>query len=171
MTFNAKNQSLEGAITVDEISVLNMYLKEKSSFTGCIASSGKTYIELDGDSVWTLTGDSEVTTLTCDEDAINLNGYTLKVNGEVYEEGTACSGDAIEIVAPASSGMGEMPPGDGNGQPPAEGMEPPKDGKQPPEKPDGMKEGEQPPEKPGENGAGAPPEKPDGNEAPLEKTE
>lgn len=157
VTFNTKNQNLEGVISVDEISVLNMYLKEKSTFNGCISSSGKTYIELDEDSVWTLTGDSEVTALTCDEDAINLNGYTLKVNGEVYEEGTACSGDAFEIVAPASSAMGQMPPGDGNGQSPAEGMEPPKDGKQPPEKPDGMKEGEQPPEKP--DGNGAPPEK------------
>ncbi|MDO5156879.1 MAG: hypothetical protein Q4D51_13040 [Eubacteriales bacterium] len=163
VTLNAKNQNLDGIITVDEISVLNMYLKENASFNGCIESSGKVYVELDADSTWTLTGDSEVTALTCDSDAINLNGYKLKVNGKVYEEGTACSGEAIEIIAPASSGMGQMPPGDGNGQPPEnpEGMEPPEGGKQPPEKPEGMKEGEQPPEKPDGNEIGAPPEKPE----------
>ncbi len=165
VTFNASNQKLEGTISVDEISVLNMYLKDTSSFNGCIASSGKVYVELDEDSVWTLTGDSEVSGLTCDEDAINLNGYSLKVDGKTYEEGKASNGEAIEIVVPKSPGMGQMPPGDGKGQPPEkpEGMEPPKNGEQPPEKPEGMEEGQQPPEFPGENGAGAPLEaKPEG---------
>lgn len=134
-----------------------MYLKENSSFEGSITAAGKSYIELDNDSTWTLTGDSEVTALTCDEDAINLNGHTLKVNGNVYEEGTAYSGEKIEIIAPASSGMGQMPPEGDKGQ------QPPKDGKQPPEKTDGMNGGEQPPEKFGENGDAEPPKKPDGN--------
>ena len=163
VTFSTTKQSLEGNITVDDISTLNMYLKDNSSFEGSITAAGKSYIELDNDSTWTLTGDSEVTALTCDEDAINLNGYTLKVNGNVYEEGTAYSGEKIEIIAPASSGMGQMPPEGDKGQQPPEGMVPPKDGKQPPEKPDGMNGGEEPPEKFGGNGDAEPPKKPDGN--------
>ena len=89
VTFSATNQSLKGNITVDDISTLNMYLNDSSSFEGSITSAGKSYIELDNDSTWTLTGDSEVTALTCDKDAINLNGYTLKVNGDVYVEGSS----------------------------------------------------------------------------------
>lgn len=159
VSFTAKNQSLEGTITVDDISVMNMCLKEKSSFQGRIASTGKVYVELDKDSKWTLSGDTEITALTCDKNAIDLNGYTLKVDGKVYKEGTACSGEAIEIVAPALSGPGQMPPEDGKEQPPGNGkeqppeggaeppkgdMEPPKNGQQPPEKPEGMKDEEQP---------------------------
>lgn len=199
VTFNAKNQSLEGQVTVDDISVLNMYLKEKSSFEGSISSeknsddsdgssneksnessSGKIYVELDSDSTWTLTADSEISGLTCDEDAIQLNGYTLKVDGKVYKEGTKSTGEAIEIVAPTGNGGGQMqPPQDGenppdgkmeppaNGEKPSENsnMEPPKNGEEPPAKPDG--EDKQPPEqsKDGEQ----PPEKPD--QAQSEKTE
>lgn len=151
VNFTASNQSLEGLVTVDNISTLNMYLKDNSSFTGSIASTGKTYVELDANSTWTLTADSEITSLSCDEDAIILNGHTLKVNGVTYEEGTSSSGSAIEIVEQKSEGMGEPPAKPGEGE---DGKEPPakpgegEDGKEPPAKPDGdMKE---PPAKPEE---------------------
>lgn len=132
VTFNATKQSLKGNIIVDDISTLNMYLKDGSSFEGSIASEGKCYVELDSDSTWTLTADTEIDALTCEEDSIKLNGHVLKVDGKVYEEGTKSKGDAIEIIVPASFGMDQMPPGEEN-------MEPPKDGKEPPEKPEGMK--------------------------------
>ena len=85
-------------------------------------------------STWTLTGDSEISALTCDADAIKLNGFTLKINGEVYKEGTASKGKKIEFETPkAGAGDGQPP------EPPGGGMEqPPKDGHgQPPKKPDG----------------------------------
>ena len=155
VTFKATKQNLNGNITVDDISTLNMYLKDGSSFEGSIVSDGKCYVELDGDSTWILTADTEIDGLTCDKDSVKLNGHILKVNGKVYEEGTKSKGDAIEITVPTSSGMNQMPPGDGN-------MEPPKDGKEPPEKPEGMKNGKEPPEKPeGMKDGEEPPEKPD----------
>lgn len=168
VNFYANNQSLEGIVTVDDISVLNLYLQEGSAFEGSIASAGATYVELDDDSTWTLTADSEISGLTCDEDAIILNGYTLTVNGEEYVEGTESRGDAIEIKASASANKEQMSPPDGN-------MEMPKDGNAPDGKPEGMPEdmssdmkdggkpsdmngGDQPPQIPGGNGN--PPEKP-----------
>ena len=87
--FTASEQKLEGVITIDEISRANIVLKNKSNFTGQIKSDGKTSVKLDETSTWTLTGDSEISALTCDVDAIKLNGFTLKVNGKVYKEGTA----------------------------------------------------------------------------------
>ena len=172
VTFNATKQSLNGNIIVDDISTLNMYLKDGSSFEGSIASEGKCYVELDSDSIWTLTADTEIDALTCDEDSIKLNGHVLKVNGKVYGEGTKSKGDAIEITVPTSTGMDQMPPGDGNMEPPEkpEGMN---DGKKPPEKPEGMNNGEEPPEKPeGMNNGEELPEKPEGmnnGEEPPEK--
>lgn len=177
VNFTAKNQSLEGEITVDDISVLNIYLENGSSLEGCISSNGEAYVELDADSTWTLTGNSEISGLTCDEDAIILNGYSLTIDGVLYCEGTASSGDPIEIMAPESSGMDQMPPGEGapgDGNQPGEkpdemngnGQAPEKPdgmntGNQPPEMSDGMDNGEQPPAK--MDGAGAPPDKPDNN--------
>ncbi len=156
VTLNATNQNLKGIITVDDISTLNMYLKDDSSFEGSIASAGKCYVELDNDSTWTLTADSEIDGLTCDGDSIKLNGHILKVNGKVYEEGTKSDGEAIEIMVPASSEINQMPPEGENMEPSKDGKEPPekpegmKDGEEPPEKPEGMKEGQEPPEKPGD---------------------
>lgn len=128
VNFTASDQKLEGVITVDEISRANIVLKKGSDFSGQIKSDGKTYVKLDETSTWTLTGDSEINALTCDADAIKLNGYTLKVNGKVYNEGTASKGEKIEFEVQKG--------GTGNDQP-----EPPKTPTggmgQPPEKPNG----------------------------------
>ena len=172
VTLHAAKQTLDGVITVDEISTLNMYLAEGSSFAGSIASEGKVYVELDEGSTWTLTGNTAIDALTCDEDAIRLNGYTLTVGGTEYEEGTAAKGEAFEVVLPAAPEQDQMPPEkpdgadppptmpDGSGTPP----EMPDENGMPPEKPDGNG---MPPEKP--DGNGMPPEKPDGNGMPPEK--
>lgn len=139
LNFATSEQKLEGVITVDEISRANIVLKNKSNFTGQIKSDGKTYVKLDETSTWTLTGDSEISALTCSKDAIKLNGYSLKVNGKVYKEGTASKGEKIEFeAAKTDAGNGqplERPNGE-NSQPP----EPPKgDNGQPPEPPEGGK--------------------------------
>lgn len=111
LTLTSQRQT--GDITVDDISVLNLYLNE-SSYEGAINSegqAGEVYVELDEGSTWTLTGDSYISGLTCDEDAIDLNGYTLYVNGEEYKEGNKSEGTAIEIVSESSGNMeGQKPP-------------------------------------------------------------
>jgi len=190
VTLTANAQEINGDMIVDEVSNLNLYLKNNAVFTGAVntdGQAGEVYVELDEGSTWALTGDSDSTSLTCDEDSIILNGYTLYVNGEAYTEGTASTGEAIEVTVTSGSGNGgEMgaPPegapgegGPGNGEgmgTPPEGT-PGSDGQQagaPPEKPDGNGKGGSgngtPPEKPdgdgkGGPGAGAPPAKPDGD--------
>lgn len=159
VNFNAFEQNLEGVITIDEISRANIVLKNKTNFTGQIKSDGKTYVELDETSTWILTGDSEISALTCGEDAIKLNGYTLKVSGKVYKEGTVSQAETIAFEVPkVGAGIGQPPE-----IPKAEKKEPPKGGDgQPPEKPNG--DNGQPPEKPsGDNGQ--PPEPPEGGNA------
>ncbi len=145
VTLTAAKQDLSGDLLVDEVSTLNLYLTEESSFTGAVnpdGQAGEVYVELDENSVWTLTADSYITGLTCDEDSIDLNGFTLYVNGEAYAEGTASEGEAIVVAAEETAVEGgPFDPGDGTGEFP-EGMgEPPEGGHshdgngKPPEKP------------------------------------
>ena len=125
VTLNASGQTINGDMLIDEISSLNLILKDGSSFNGAVnpdGQQGNIYVELTNNSSWTLTGDSYISSLTCDADSINLNGYKLYVNGEEYTEGTASTGQAIEITV--SEGSGENTPG-----------ETPADGNRPPEMP------------------------------------
>ncbi len=129
VTLNADGQTINGDMIVDSVSNLNLYLKGNSSYTGAVNSSGQqggVYVEIESGSTWTLTGDSYITSLTCAEGAVNLNGHSLYVNGVKYT-GSASTGQAIETTVASSSS------GSGNGAP---------DGK-PGEKPDG-----EPPAKP-----------------------
>ena len=87
VTFNAKNQTLEGNVEVDNISTAEINLKENSSLKGAINTKNtakEIKLTLDTSSTLTLTGDTYVTSLT-DEDTsysnINFNGYKLYVNG------------------------------------------------------------------------------------------
>lgn len=119
VTMNASAQEINGDMVVDDVSSMNLYLTDGSTFTGAINSdgdAGEVYVELSGGSKWVLTGDSYITSLTCDAGSIDLNGYTLYVDGEVYTEGSASTGDAIEVTISNSGGMG-APPDGGNGGP------------------------------------------------------
>ena len=78
---------MNGDILVDNISTLDLSLKNGSSYSGTINgdNTAKTIkITLDSNSSITLTGDSYITSLE-DEDSsysnINFNGYKLYVNG------------------------------------------------------------------------------------------
>lgn len=140
VTLNAENQAIEGDMIVDSVSNLNLYLKSGSSYSGAINSSGQeggVYVEIESGSSWTLTGDSYITSLTCPAGSINLNGHNLYVNGVKYTEGTASTGEAIELTVSSSSGGSDAPDGMGN---PPDGMGNPPDSK-----------GGTPPEKPGNN--------------------
>ena len=128
------DQSVAGDIVVDEVSALNMYISSGSSYEGAINADneGEVYIEIESGSTWTLTGDSYITSLTCDSGCIDLNGHKLYVNGIEYSEGTSSEGTAITLATTSSSSdhngrpdgePPEMP--DGNGGPGGEGEEPP----------------------------------------------
>ena len=87
VVLNTKSQKIEGDILVDNISTLDLNLKEGSSYIGAInnANTAKTInVTLDSGSTLTLTGDSYITSLNnenTDNSNINLNGHTLYVNG------------------------------------------------------------------------------------------
>ena len=109
VTLNAKNQKIEGDILVDNISTLDLSLKNGSSYSGKINSDNiaKTInITLDSSSTLTLTGDSYITSLNnevSDNSNINLNGHTLYVNGTAitstnYKNATVIANDNNDIV-------------------------------------------------------------------------
>ena len=141
VTMNLTKQTVQGDIIVDEVSSLNLYLKDSSNYTGAINEEnkdGQIYVEIQEGSKWILAADSYITSLTCTADSIDLNGHKLYVNGVEYTSGTVSTGEAI-VVEISSSGHGErpeMPSGDHK----------PGDGKEPPEKPDGER-----PDKPDKN--------------------
>ncbi len=83
-TLNAENQTLEGTITVDSISTLKLSLTD-SCLTGSInetGSAGKVSVSLYGESTWTLTGDSYITSFEGDLAKVITGGYHLYVNGK-----------------------------------------------------------------------------------------
>ena len=87
LTLNATKQELTGNVEVDNISTLDLSLKNGSSFEGTINNQNtakKLNIILDSNSSITLTGDSYVTSLENADSSysnINFNGYKLYVNG------------------------------------------------------------------------------------------
>lgn len=84
MKFNVTNQILTGNIIVDEISSLNFTMAENSTYEGAINAeqdSGNVTVTLDDSSTWTLTADSYITSFDGSLDNINMNGFTLYVNG------------------------------------------------------------------------------------------
>ncbi|MBR4748839.1 MAG: Ig domain-containing protein [Abditibacteriota bacterium] len=89
VTLNATDQNLEGEIRVDSISSLTMTMTGDTSFSGMINTSGKqgtVKVVMDEDTIWKLAGDSYISSLSKDDDAlIDLNGYSLYVNGKPYE--------------------------------------------------------------------------------------
>jgi hypothetical protein len=159
VNLNASGQVIDGNIIVDDVSTLNMYLKDKSVFTGAINTDGQkgdVYVEIEDGSSWTLTADSYVSGLTVGKgSAIDLNGHKLYVDGKEYTEGSASEGTAFDITAAASSGSGS-----GTGAPDgAMGGNAP-DGN-PPAKPDGEAGGQGGPG--GNPPSGDPPAKPGSN--------
>lgn len=171
-----KKQAQSGDIVVDKVSALNMYLSSGSTYTGAVntANEGEVYVEIEKGSKWVLTGDSYITSLTCEADAIDLNGHKLYVGGTEYSAGTSSTGTAITIATessssgkpdgmpgePPSGGMpgGEKPSGDFPGDPPSGdppsggpgGNGTPPSGDPPGDPPSGGNVGE-PPAKPGES--------------------
>ena len=120
VNLSLKKQTLNGNIAVDGVSQLNMYMSSDTAYTGAINTDnkGEVYVEIESGSKWILTGDSYITSLTCDADAIDLGGHKLYVGETEYNSGKASKGTAIEIKTESSSsgqpdGMpGEPPSGE-----------------------------------------------------------
>ena len=116
----ASGQVINGDMLVDDVSTLNLYLKEKSAFTGSVNSSGQSgdvYVEIEDGSTWTLTADSYISGLTVGEGtAIDPNGHKLYVDGKEYSAGSASTGEAFDI----STGNGSDSGGPGGNPPEAE---------------------------------------------------
>ena len=66
---------------VDSVSSVTLNIKSGSSYAGAISNKGTTSVTMEAGSVWTLTGDSSVSSLSGDTSGINLNGHKLYVNG------------------------------------------------------------------------------------------
>ncbi|MBQ6973082.1 MAG: hypothetical protein IJP86_12105 [Synergistaceae bacterium] len=83
VTLNASGQDMAGNIIVDSSSTLALSLKDSSTFSGAINTSGTAgtvSVTIEAGSTWTLTGNSYVTSLT-NNGTINKGSYTLYVNG------------------------------------------------------------------------------------------
>lgn len=130
VNLNASGQTINGDMIVDDVSALNLYLKDKSAFTGSINSdgeSGDVYVEIEEGSTWTITSDSYVSGLSVGKgSAIDLNGHKLYVDGKEYVEGSSSTGEAFDISTDTGSGsnpeggqLPEMPDGQGGGNPPS----------------------------------------------------
>ncbi len=82
LTFNATNQTLNGNISVDNISTASFVLKS-STLTSTINSENnakEVNLSLDSSSKWVVTGDSYITTLTLENNDLSLiedNGHTI----------------------------------------------------------------------------------------------
>ncbi len=154
-----KKQAQTGDIVVDKVSALNLYLSEGTTYTGTInaANEGEVYVENEKGSTWVLTGDSYITCLTCEADAIDLNGHKLYVGGTEYTAGTSSTGTAITIATESSGKPDGMP-----GEPPSGGMP---DGEKPSgdfpgDPPTGEKPQGDPPSGGHDGNGGEPPAKP-----------
>ena len=90
----ADTQELSGTILVGDNSTLTLTLSNGSSFEGTFSGEienakgttvsteiGTVNVVLDSTSTWTLQGDSYISGFTGDLANVNLNGYTLYVNG------------------------------------------------------------------------------------------
>jgi len=84
--FCADSQSLSGNISVDTVSTLDMTLKGNSTFNGTVnivdnaqngtAVANNAVVTVEAGSVWTLTGNCTLTSLT-NNGTVNFNGYTI----------------------------------------------------------------------------------------------
>ena len=83
VNLTAISEKLSGDIIVDSISSLDFTLKS-TTFDGAINSTGNTTVVVENGSTWSLTGDSNVSSLE-NSGKINLNGHKLLVNGVEYK--------------------------------------------------------------------------------------
>ena len=86
VTMDLNDQTAEGDMIVDSASSLTLKLNGSSAYTGAVnaANEGSVAVTIAEGATWTLTGDSYVDSIDGDLSGLDLNGYTLYVNGEAY---------------------------------------------------------------------------------------
>ncbi|MDO4634292.1 MAG: adhesin [Eubacteriales bacterium] len=103
VTFTALGETLDGDISVDTISSLDLYLLDATTYTGSTeiteneentdAKEKVITVNIDADSTWVVMEDSTVNVLNAEEGAqiIDKNGKTVKIvaNGETVVEGNS----------------------------------------------------------------------------------
>jgi len=101
VTFTGIGQQLDGNISVDSISSLNLYLLQGSEYTGAMsitqnavntkATDAPITVNLSKDSTWIVTADSTISALNAEEGAsiIDANGKTVTIvaNGQTVVKG------------------------------------------------------------------------------------
>jgi hypothetical protein len=97
--FTAITQEMKGNVIWDSISDLDFYMTEGSSLTGAVVKDdtyagnggdGYCNMYIDNGSVWTVTGDSVVSSLACEGNIVDESGKTVSIvgkDGTVYVEG------------------------------------------------------------------------------------
>lgn len=83
VNLTTNNEELNGDVIVDSISALTWNMKS-TTFNGAINSTGNTTVNIESGSTWSLSGDSNITSLN-NQGKIELNGHKLLVNGEEYK--------------------------------------------------------------------------------------
>ena len=94
-----QNQTVTGNIIADSNSALNVYIYDASTLTGAINaenSGAEIFVDVTG-AKWQLTEDSYITSLTCDNNSIILDGHTLYVKGNAYPAESALKGRAVTL--------------------------------------------------------------------------
>ena len=100
-TFTAAEQTMDGDVIWDSISNLSLNLTEGSVLTGAIlddescageGGDGACTLTIDATSKWIVTGDSVLTTLSCDGEIVDADGSAVTLaasDGTVLSEGTS----------------------------------------------------------------------------------
>ena len=100
-TFTAAEQTMDGDVIWDSISNLSLNLTEGSVITGAIlddescageGGDGACALTVDATSKWIVTGDSVLTTLSCDGEIVDADGSAVTLaasDGTVLSEGTS----------------------------------------------------------------------------------
>jgi hypothetical protein len=100
-TFTADNQKMEGDIVYDSISNLDFYMKNGSTLTGAFVDDescagnggdGTCNVYISSDSVWTVTADSTIHTLSSEGTIVDESGDTVTIagkDGSVYVQGNS----------------------------------------------------------------------------------
>ncbi|MCR5526940.1 MAG: hypothetical protein K6F39_06105 [Lachnospiraceae bacterium] len=117
VTLTAANQTLEGDMIVDDISELDLVLKDNSTYEGAIntdGAAGTVNVTLEEGTTWNLTGDSYINELTDNGGEINTNGYTLSENNKGSGSSDSGSDTGSGNGAPSMPGQ----PGNGGQTPP-----------------------------------------------------
>ncbi|MBR0315586.1 MAG: putative Ig domain-containing protein, partial [Synergistaceae bacterium] len=90
---NFSGVTFGGTVSVDENSTLTINLKNKSTFSGKIKTSGDVTINIEAGSTWKLTGNSYVSSL-------ENNGQVISNDYAVFVDGSTESKDIINYIAP-----------------------------------------------------------------------